>query len=192
MRDYHDHPKKPACGPLRGAAGDRWQRAYHATRETHVATILKHGLLLGGENSGVMKTSAGMTPWSNVIYGCHPAFLFLDPSFREDAYSWDTPGGEHEQPLWLEVDLGGLTLYADLWELRDVTGAWVCGDGLWWGRYYPDLADAPAPLQPFVEEDGVLTFEALLDQAAAAAIEVSRSAAVLTPIEPERVRPAAN
>jgi hypothetical protein len=73
-----------------------------------------------------------------------------------------------------------------------VTGAWVCSDGLWWGRYHPTLDDAPARLQPFVEEDGVLTFEALLSGAAASAIEVSSSAAVLTPIEPERIRPASD
>jgi hypothetical protein len=110
-----------------------------------VPGILEQGLALGGANAGVMDTSADMTPWPDVAYGCLPVFVFLAPSYR-DNYSWDMPGGEPEEPVWLEVDLAGLALYADFWELREVTEAAVSDVGFWWGNWHPDPESAPEPV----------------------------------------------
>lgn len=77
--------------------------------------------------------------------------------------------------------------YADLWELRDVTYASVGQHGLWWGLNGPDPTAAPSALQPFLDQHGLLTYERLLDDASAAAIGVSGSAAVLASIDPERI-----
>lgn len=187
MGDDFGGPVRVAGGPRRGARGDRWERGYHATRQHHAAGILEHGLLLGGATPGVMGAATDNTPWPDVSYGFRPVFVFLAPSYREN-YSWDTPNGGAEKPVWLQVNLNGLTLYADFWELREVTNAAVSDVGFWWGSWYPEPESAPAPLQPYIDARGVVTYEALLDDAAASAIVLSRSAALLADVEAARIR----
>lgn len=179
-------PTRVAGGRRRGASDDRWKRGFHATRSEHLSSILEHGLVLGGANKGVMKTPAGGTPWPNVAYGCHPIFVFLSPSYRSN-YSWINADGNLEDPVWLRVDLDGIALYADFWELREVTKAAVSSTGFWWGSFEPIADRAPLPLQPYIDSHGVVPYEALLDKAAAGAIETTDSAAVLSPIEAERI-----
>lgn len=189
MRKYHEGPCGRAGGARRGEPGDRWKLGFHATRARYVERILEEGLVVGGELEGVMRTSDGMTPWPDEVYGLRPVFVVRKPSYRSN-YSWDVPGDEEsEKPLWLEVDLDGLTLFPDLWELREVTESWVCSDGFWWGDWGPDPMEAPEGLRPFLETDGVITFEKLLDEAASQAIELSQSAAILTSVEPVRISP---
>lgn len=190
VRNYDYYCKssfRRAEGMRSGASGDQWRRGFHATRESHVESILSIGLAIGGELEGVMKTSFGMTPWSDEVYGLRPVFVFLDQAHRSN-YSWDIPGDEEpEKPRWLEVNLEGLTLSPDLWELHEVTESWVCPDGFWWGDWGPDPTEAPEGLRPFLETDGVITFEKLLDAAAIQGIELSRSAAIFTSVEPDRI-----
>jgi hypothetical protein len=129
-----------------------------------------------------------MTAWPNRSYGVHPVFVFLQPS--HPGYEWWNPGGYAEKPVWLEVDLRGLTLYADFWELRDSTVAAVSERGLWWGPGTQPTADAvPEALQSYLDENAVLPFEDLLDRAAQAAIDLSQSAAILDPVSPDRITP---
>src|SRR5262249_3322293 len=97
------------------------------------------------------------------------------------------PDTEVGAPVWLEVDVDGVALYADLWELREVTEAGVSDAGFWWGNWTPDPESAPALLKPYLDARGVVTYEALLDEAAAAAIEVTRSAALLEPLPAKRI-----
>jgi hypothetical protein len=133
-----------------------------------------------------MRTSVGMTPWPDEVYGLRPVFVFLAPHYRSN-YSWEVPGDEPEKLSWFEVDLTGITLVADLWELREVTAAWVCSGGLWWGDFSPDSAKAPEAFRSFLDPDGVITFEKLLDEAVSTAIELSRSAAILASVEASRL-----
>jgi len=113
--------------------------------------------------------------------------VFLTPTHR-DNYSWHTLDGETEEPVWLEVDLRGLTLHADFWELHELTEAAVSEAGFWWGNWAPDRERAPARLKPYLDQAGVVTYEVLLDEAAGAAIETTRSAAIFAPVEPARIK----
>jgi hypothetical protein len=187
MLDGYRGPVRVAGGPRRGASGDRWQCGFHATRRAYVALILDSGIALGGAQPGVMSIVEHVDDhWSNRAYGCHPAFVFLEPTYRVN-YSWRTSDGGTEEPVWLKVDISGLTLFADFMELREVTRAAVSEVGFWWGRYDPDVDAVPELLRPYADENGVVTYEALLDEAAGAAIELSRSAALVEPIDASRI-----
>jgi hypothetical protein len=186
--DDYGGPVRVAGGLRRGARGERWGRGFHATRRSYVDSILDSGLLIGGAHHGVMSVVEDSDDhWPNRAYGSHPAFVFLEPHYREN-YTWETSDGGTENPVWLEIDLGGLTLNTDFWELREVTQAAVSSVGFWWGRYDPDVEAAPELLRPYANEDGIVTYEALLDDGASAAIEVSRSAALFAPVEASRIK----
>lgn len=181
-------PKGLAGGPRRGVPGDVWTTGFHGTRRRHVESILQEGLSLGGSRQGVTRTSSGMTAWPDKSYGVRPVFVFLRPS--HPGYEWWNPGADDDDPVWLEVDLRGLTLYADLWELRDRTDAGVSERGLWWGPGTQPMVDAtPEALRPYLDENHFLTFEDLLDRAAEAAIQLSQSAAILVPVPAHRIGP---
>jgi hypothetical protein len=187
MPDDYGGPVHVAGGLRRGAPGARWGRGFHATRRAYVDSILESGLVIGGVHQGVMSVVDEINDhWPNRAYGCHPAFVFLAPSYG-DNYTWDTADGGTEEPVWLEIALNGLALYADFWELREVTEAAVSAVGFWWGTYGPDASAAPEPLRPYADVDGVVTYESLLGEAAAAAIEVSQSAALLASVAPSRI-----
>jgi hypothetical protein len=123
------------------------------------------------------------------VYGLRPIFLFVKPALPT-TYRWLDSAGEARTPVWLRVDVRGIRLMADLWQLREATHASPCADGLWWNLPSafgaPDPAAAPELLVPYLTE-GVATFPALFNEAAEAAITVSGSAAVLEPIGPDRI-----
>jgi hypothetical protein len=145
--DMYGGPAGLPGGLRRGTLGDRWGRGYHATRQGHVTSNLANGLSLGGgPHAGAMTWGPETTPWPNVAYGLHPAFVFLEQAIPDD-YEWWTAGADPEIPVWLEVDLS-----------------------------------------EHLNPAGIVTFESLLDEASAAAIEVSRSAALFKPVEPDRIR----
>jgi hypothetical protein len=133
------HPPAPTAipEPRRGTPGDAWGTMFHATRAEYIGSILAKGLAIGGEHSGVMKISAGNPAWADEVYGLRPVFLFIEPT-TPDGYTWERSGEEDEVPSWLKVEVRGLALVADLWQLRDSTDAHVSTHGLWWddGVYY--------------------------------------------------------
>lgn len=190
MNFDYDGPKDVAGGRRRGVLGDRWGTGYHRTPAEYVPSILRDGLETGGEHRGAMSSVEDTSyHWPNTAYGCHPVFVFLRPECPEN-YSWETDAGNDVELVWLEVDVRGLALYADLWNLRDETAACAGATGFWWGRPF-DGADpdaAPRLLRPFLDEEAVVTYETLLDEAAAAAIETSNSAAILEPVSAARLR----
>jgi hypothetical protein len=189
MLDDYGGPVRVAGGPRRGARGDRWDRVFHATRRDYVDSILANGLLTGRVHEGVMTPVEEINElWPNRAYGLHPVFVFLAAQYRNN-YSWRTRDGDAEAPAWLEIDLTGLTVYADFWELREVTEAAVSSVGFWWGRYdYPEIDRVPELLRPYANEHGLVTYETLLNEAAAAAIETSRSAALFEAVEASRIK----
>ena len=98
MLDDDGGPVRVAGGLRRGLPGDRWGRGFHATRRAFAESILATGLVLGGEYPGVMSPVDDLDDhWPNRAYGCHPAFVFLEPHYR-DNYTWETPDGGAEEP----------------------------------------------------------------------------------------------
>lgn len=190
MNFDYSGPKDVAGGPRRGTSGDQWGTAYHRTRAEYVPSILRDGLEIGGEHRGAMTwVKDPSSHWPNTAYGCHPVFVFLRPECPEN-HSWETYDGNDVELVWLEVDVRGLAPYGDLWNLRDETAACAGATGFWWGRIW-DVAEAdaaPPLLQPFLNEEAIVTYEALFDEAAAAAIETSSSAAILEPVAAVRIR----
>lgn len=170
-----------------GTPGDPWGTMYHATRATSIDRILSEGLLPWRPyGEGFMKISAGVGAWHDLIYGLPPVFLFTTP---------ETPGNyslgyDDETPVWLQVDTHGLTLVADLWQLRETTEAVICDQGLWWDSpvtFRPDPEQVPEPLKPF-QENGLVSYQKLMNEAAEAAIQTSKSAAVLSTIDHSKIQ----
>jgi hypothetical protein len=187
MFDGYEGPQQRTAGPRRGADGALWREGFHATRRRHVAHILSDGLVIGGLNRGAMSPVEDTDyNWPNRAYGCHPAFIFLCPT-HGDNYSWDNDDGTTDEPVWLNVDLEGLTLYPDLMDLREATHAAAGKSGFWWGHSEPGRDAAPEPLRTYLDTRHVLTYEVLFDAAAETAITLSRSGAVLESIPPNRI-----
>lgn len=142
---------------------------YHVTRRDRLAAVLEEGLRLGSERH---LTVAGT--WANEVYGEQPVFLSRQP--------WLAAVGDN---VLLAVDAAGLVLVADLPSLVDA-GAYLDedGQGLWW-----EEGTTPDELIPFEEPtSAVVSYAALLGEAAPQAIAVTGSAACLASIAPERIR----
>ena len=143
----------------------------HRTSSERINQILRNGLMT---DMGLNMTDCGV--WSHVWYGKNPIFL-ANPNAR---FLEDMPGGEFE----VIVDVTGLDLVADLPSLCDIGGH--VDDGIiWWkeGREPPELL-------PFLDEDGGIEIEYLIDSGTdvcRAAIAVTRTAACLSHIPPDRI-----
>jgi len=137
---------------------------YHSTNPEYVDNILKNGLLI---NSEYNNTEEGK--WARDIYGINPVFLSLDVG--------KFPG------VPLEVDISGLPLVSDLPSLIN-KGAYIIEEGFYW-----DEKNEPTQLKPYLDE-GEIDFYELLNnkQIIDIAINITRTAACLSNINPERIR----
>ena len=148
-------------------AGTLSQHMYHQTMQENGQAIKARGLL-PGRTGGF--TQAG--EWADEFYGKRPIYLSVDP--RQDV-----PG-----LISFKVNVSGLTLYPDLPTLISDTGAFLQDNGtLWWEK-------TPKLLKPFADQYGMLAIKRLIHDpaVASAAIRLTRSAAVLEPIPPERLQ----
>lgn len=160
-------------GKRHGVASQSYPRSveplYHVTRRDRLEAVLTEGLRLGSERH---LTVAGT--WANEIYGEQPVFLSKQP--------WLAPDGDN---VLIAVDASGLVLVADLPSLVDA-GAYLDedGQGLWW-----EEGATSDELIPFEDPtSAVVSYAALLGEAATQAIAVTDSAACLVSIAPERLR----
>jgi hypothetical protein len=100
-----------------------------------------------------------MRPWANRAYGCHPVYVFLEPSSPE-IIEWDlVPGRDNSRWEWLAVGLNEAVLYPDLALLRDLTKAALAEVGYWWGMAGPVPGAEPAQFSPFLDGQGFLSYE---------------------------------
>jgi hypothetical protein len=117
--------------------------------------------------------------WTSPWYETGPVFVGFEDADYIKAAIEDDPN-----LVRLSVDIEGLDLVADLASLVD-KGAYVEEGVLWW-----KLGREPALLLPFLDEDGAIEIEHLLDptsDACKAAIAATRTAACLSSIDPERI-----
>lgn len=147
----------------------------HATKAERVEAILREGL-----RTGMAPELTLDAPWTLDWYEANPIFVaFADSPFMEHLAA-----AHAERRALVEVDAHGLDLVADLAALVD-TGARVGEGYLDWPR-----GRAPEALRPFMDEAGGIEIEHLIDprtDACAAAIRVTRTAALLADVPPERL-----
>lgn len=148
----------------------------HLTPPDRVASILSEGLQTGREPE--LTTDA---IWTVGYYGTNPVFLAREDSDLVE-FLIDGPWREH---AILDVDVEGLQLVADLASLID-RGARHDEDGyLFWTP-----SKLPEQMRPYVDQDGALEIEFLLDpetDACKAAIRLTGTAASLSPIPTSRL-----
>lgn len=142
-------------------------KLYHSTNPKNVANIQNDGLKI---NQASAHTKAG--EWADEIYGMRPVYVSTQPGTY--------------QGTALEIDGDDLILVADLPGLVDV-GANISdnNDGFWW-----EEGNEPAELLKYLDEDGFMTFDALLEPngpATLAAISLTKTGAVLHDIPPELI-----
>ena len=149
---------------------NRPSRLYHVTYPDRLEQILREGLLVGSE-----RLFSGENGWADEVYGDRPIYLSYEP--------WISCAGRTEMVL-LSVNVKGLTLVSDLCSLTDWGAYLEEGLGLWW-----ENGELPGDLAPYMDSAGeYVPFEALLGEAAEAAIELTRPAAYLRSIPPSRIR----
>lgn len=119
---------------------------YHVTNKKNIDSILNKGLLI---NQDYYMTEGGT--WSTEVYGCNPIFLskYPDKTNNQDLLTADD--------VIFEVDVTDLDLIADLPSLID-HGAYISDDCLYWME-----GEEPEELIDFLDEDGQLYFEDLLN-----------------------------
>jgi hypothetical protein len=149
----------------------------HLTPADRLDSILSLGLLTGREPE---LTSDAV--WTIPYYGTNPVFL-AEPgaaivvAMREDA---------DKGYVTVEVDVSGLELVADLASLADHGGRHDEDGYLYWPpRRIPDA------MRPYLDHDGAIEIEHLLDpatDACRAAIRLTGTAACMEPVGTERLR----
>ena len=143
----------------------------HRTAAAKLDRILSEGLKV---DMPLALTDCG--PWAQIWYEMNPVFLSLPGSRFLDAHG--------QEGAMLAVMVDGIDLVADLPSLCDMGGK--VDDGIiWWKR-----GREPAELLEFLDEYGGIEIEHLLDaktDACAAAIQTTRTSAVLMDISPSRI-----
>lgn len=144
---------------------------YHTTSPDRVASIMAHGLKANMPHN----KSAGSLEWMHAAYGgIVPVFLSKQP-------------GYYRNGTILKISVNGLALVADIPGLID-HGAQLMenGRGLWF-----DEEDTPEQFWSVINpRSGEVSFKKLRtpgSSAAMAAIDVTGTCAVLTPISPDRI-----
>lgn len=149
---------------------------YHLTTPNRAEIIEEEGLKINQE--ACLTTETGK--WANKYYETCPIYLSLEPYIkREELPEWDL-----EDATLFEVDATGLILVADLQMLID-KGAYVDQDSeeLWWREN-----EEPEMLKGFLG-DGAIEISRLLNvpEIIDAAIQTTKTAAVMENIEPGRI-----
>ena len=149
---------------------------YHLTTPNRAELIEKEGLKTNQE--ACLTTETGK--WAKEYYGTCPIYLSLEPYIkREELPEWDL-----EDAALFEVDVADMILVADLQMLID-KGAMVDQDleMLWW-----EENEEPEMLKDFLD-DGAIEISRLLNDpdVVDAAIQTTKTAAVMGNIEPERI-----
>jgi hypothetical protein len=145
----------------------------HRTSADRLPSILEGGLCL---DMPVNMTEAGT--WSHLWYDGNPVFLAMPDAPFLVSTTFDNADVE------LSVDVDELILVADLPSLCD-TGAYVDDGIMWW-----KCGSEPAGLMPYLDEEGSIEIEYLLDpdsEACQAAMEITKTAACLSVIPPSRL-----
>jgi hypothetical protein len=154
-------------------SADVW---YHITDASRADSVEESGLLTGQE---VCLTLEGGT-WALKYYGGCPVYLSQSPYFtKEEASEW----GMEEVALF-EVNVSGLRLMADLQGLVGASGQITDEGTIWWKE-----ADEPIELEGLLE-DGEAEILNFLDNDSYinAAVEITKTAAVMQDIPPERIK----
>jgi len=145
---------------------------YHHTAPENVFLIQQNGLKINQEWG---KTQGAQVDIER-IYGARPIFLALDPNKFKGA-----------NDVTLEIDVTGLDLVADIPSLYDFGGYYSDKDqGMWW-----DENGVPFPLIDYVDENGMLFYEDLLNPSSPVVkvcIEFTKTAVCENSIEPQRIK----
>lgn len=143
---------------------------YHTTSTERLESILKHGLMINSKSNYSMASLHHMEE----IYGMIPIFVSLSP------YMY---GINNEDTVTLKIDGKSLTLVSDIPSLID-KGAYLDEEmqGIWFKR-------GRNIIDPIADPE-IIYFDDLLDpynEYCKRSIEITKTAAVLNDISPERI-----